>query len=158
MKRESPGWWFWMAVGTGAVLPLATGIVVWVVLQVQGKPVLSAAYILESWLTWLIMAAALAVSAMPTGILIHVLVKEKSGVWVRGAAWGMLLGLAATMMAVFGSLWRNAHAAMEVVILAPVYLGVLHTLGALAGGVVGALAARVAHAKRRPPGSSAPLT
>ncbi len=148
MRRESPAWWFWMTLCAGAILPLLTGIVVWVVLQAQGKPVLSVSTILGSIGVWILLSGLLAAAAAPTAFLIRVLVKERTGAWVRGAAWGMFLGLSAILIALFGSLWRNAGSAIEVVVLAPVYFLVMNTIGALMGGAIGALVARSVHALR----------
>jgi hypothetical protein len=148
MRRESPNWWFWMSVGVGAILPLLTGVVVWIVLQLQGRPVLGGPTILKNWLLWIIMAVALGVAAIPTALLVRYLAKDSYRYWARAAAWGMLLGLAVTIVVVFASLWQDAGSAIDVVVMAPHVLAVMHTIGAVAGGLLGMLAARALHSTR----------
>lgn len=146
MRRGTPNWWFWTMTGVGAVLPLLTGIVVWIVLRLQGRPVLDPPVIFRSWLLWVLMMIAMGVAAIPSAFLVRYLTKEHDEPWVRGAAWGALIGLGTTIAVVFGSLWRDAESAIDVVMMAPHVIAVVHTVGAAAGAFVGMMAARALHA------------
>lgn len=146
MRRGTPNWWFWTTTGVGALLPLLTGIVVWIVLQAQGKPVVAPPVIFGSWLLWILMALAMGVAAIPAAFLVRYMTKEHDDPWVGGAAWGALIGLATTVAVVFGSLWRDAESTIDVVMMAPHIIAVVYTVGAVVGGFVGMMAARALHA------------
>jgi hypothetical protein len=130
----------------GAALPLLTGIVVWIVLRLQGKPVLDPPTLFHSWLLWLLMLIAMGVAALPAAFLVRYVTKEHDAPWVGAAAWGILIGLATTIAIVFGSLWRDAESAIDVVMMAPHILAVIQTIGAVIGGFAGMMAGRALHA------------
>ena len=85
-------------------------------------------------------------AAIPSAFLVRYVTKEHDEPWVRGAAWGALIGLGTTIAAVFGSLWRDAESAIDAVMMAPRVIAVVHTVGAVVGGFVGMMAARALHA------------
>ena len=120
------------------MLPFLVGIAVHIVLRIAGKPVLPLSTVLGMFHIWFLMAAAFALSSLPSYGLVLLVCR---GGEVTPFGWGMLFGLVVTIVVSFTAFWSDAHDQIEGFTLAmplvTLVFAMLFTVGAAAGGVLG---------------------
>ena len=121
----------------GTLLPFLVGIVVRVVLQVAGKPVVPLSLILGSLHIWVLMAVAFALSSLPACALLALFCP---GGEVTAVGWGALFGFLATVIAAFSISWLDTNNFVEGFALAgPLVVAILAALFAVGTAIGGGL-------------------
>ena len=130
--------WIWYTVIAGYFLPCLIGIVVWLLLQWAGKPVMSIGWIVSVVPILCIFSAIWVLPFLFVALVAgHVDLRNRR---MRGMIYGALVGTVLAEVVLFGDAWTNAEAIFIAFLALPVavFAGtmVFGGIGFLCGGLL----------------------